>query len=77
MNEYSTTHSKKIMATLNSYFEYLVEDIEDIEEKDYLKDGIISHLKTAILKEVGQEVPSEIIRRYVNLVFLTFSTWTT
>ena len=57
-----------VIPELMKEFDYFTSDIEDIEEKDFLKTAIISHMR-----ESRKDIPEEIIRRFVNLQFLTYS----
>ncbi len=72
MNNYNETYGKKIIDSLHNNLNYLVEDTENIEEKDFLITSIQSNLHNIVELELKSIVPREIVNKYVNLVFLSF-----
>lgn len=73
MNNYSTTYGKKIMDCMSNNINYLLSDIDEIEEKEFLIPSIQCNLHNICELELKSSVPREIINKYVNLVFLSFN----
>ena len=59
---------RDVIQQLVNEFHYVTSEIEDIEEKDYLKPAIVSNLIC-----MRDDIPAEIIQKFVELEFLTYS----
>ena len=70
MNRYNTTYGYKVMQVLHVEFAALVDDIDNLECKEYLKTSIKSNLYRIV--NLQTTVPREIVDQYVDLVFLSF-----
>ncbi|MCP4498689.1 MAG: hypothetical protein GY822_01830 [Deltaproteobacteria bacterium] len=72
MKTYNETYGKKLIDSLHNNLNYLLEDIENIEDKEFLIISIQSNLHHLVEIELKGTVPREIVNKYVNLVFLSF-----
>ena len=72
MKNYSKTPGKKVMDALYEGFIYLTEEIDNIEEKEWLIPAIQSNLHSYVKGEIKGYVPREIVDKCVNLIFYSF-----